>query len=165
MDELLRRYLAEAADQPLLTKDEERALGREAASGSKAAKDTLVRCNLRLVVALARRYEATGVPLLDLIQEGNLGLVRAVEAFDPDRGFVFSTFATWWIRQALGSMVRGAGVPDGGDDGDAAMLGGVQEAWDAFVADHGRQPTLAELATATGIDEDELTDLLGRPPG
>ena len=158
-DEPLRRYLEEAANQPLLTKDEEWALGRDAAKGSGEAKDTLVRCNLRLVVALAKRYRGTGVPLLDLIQEGNLGLVKAVEQYDPDRGFVFSTFATWWIRRSLSSLVAEIDATAGGSDLDL-----VQEAWDDLVARSGRQPTLAELAEATGLGDDELADLLGRPP-
>ena len=161
MDAELRRYLDEAARQPLLSRAEERELSREAAGGSQEAKDTLVRCNLRLVVAIAKRYRATGVPLLDLIQEGNLGLLRAVERYDPERGFVFSAFATWWIRQALGSFVRdtATAAPPTSD-----ALARVQDAWDAFVVHTGRQPTLAELASETGLSEDDLTELLGRPP-
>ncbi|HEX7166566.1 MAG TPA: sigma-70 family RNA polymerase sigma factor [Acidimicrobiales bacterium] len=162
MDELdrdpeLLRYLQEAARQPLLSRDEERLLARRAASGDDEARSQLVSANLRLVVALARRYEASGVSLLDLIQEGNVGLVRAVDEWEPDRGFTFSVYATWWIRQALGSLVRQAVTPP--------LLAQVQDTWDSFVAHAGRQPTLAELAGETGLSEEEIVDLLGTPPG
>ena len=96
-----RRYLDEIGISPLLSADEEKALARRARSGDEAARNRMIESNLRLVVKIARRYINRGLPLLDLIEEGNLGLIRAVEKFDPDRGFRFSTYATWWIRQTI----------------------------------------------------------------
>ena len=96
-----RQYLDEIGVSPLLTADQEKELSRRAQRGDESARQRMIECNLRLVVAIARRYTNRGLPLLDLIEEGNLGLIRAVEKFDPERGFRFSTYATWWIRQSI----------------------------------------------------------------
>ncbi|EGV18279.1 RNA polymerase sigma factor RpoS [Thiocapsa marina] len=96
-----RLYLNEIGESKLLTAEEEITLARAAQSGDNAARQRMIVCNLRLVVKIARRYLNRGLPLLDLIEEGNLGLIRAVEKFDPERGFRFSTYATWWIRQTI----------------------------------------------------------------
>jgi RNA polymerase sigma factor (sigma-70 family) len=103
-DDTLAVYLRRIGRRPLLTAAEERRLARLKDEGDTAARDTLIEANLRLVVAVARRYARPGVPLADLVQEGNLGLIRAVERFDPGHGCRFSTYATWWIWQAV---VRG----------------------------------------------------------
>src|SRR5437867_7283524 len=127
-EDLLRRYLQEVAVHPLLTASDEQDLGARIAAGRDAAerlrsddpltpaarrklraivhtgedaRERFIASNLRLVVSIAKRYQGSGLPLLDLIQEGNLGLMRAVEKFEPVRGFKFSTYATWWIRQAV----------------------------------------------------------------
>ncbi|MCP4487372.1 MAG: RNA polymerase sigma factor RpoS [Gammaproteobacteria bacterium] len=94
-------YLKEIEVSPLLTAEEEVYYSRLALKGDTAARDKMIECNLRLVVKIARRYMNRGLALLDLIEEGNLGLIRAVEKFDPERGFRFSTYATWWIRQTI----------------------------------------------------------------
>jgi len=99
--ENLRVYLGEIARIPLLSREEEAALARRVRAGDAAAKAALTEANLRLVVQVARRYLNRGLPLPDLIEEGNIGLLRAVEKLDPDRGTRFSTYATWWIRQAV----------------------------------------------------------------
>ncbi len=96
-----RLYLKEIEVSPLLTAEEEVYYSRLALKGDKTARDKMIECNLRLVVKIARRYMNRGLALLDLIEEGNLGLIRAVEKFDPERGFRFSTYATWWIRQTI----------------------------------------------------------------
>jgi RNA polymerase primary sigma factor len=100
-DDSVRLYLREIGKIPLLNAEEELALAQKVKSGDKRAKDQMAEANMRLVVSIAKRYVGRGLDLLDLIQEGNTGLLRAVEKFDPDRGFKFSTYATWWIRQAI----------------------------------------------------------------
>ena len=96
-----RIYLNELGKSKLLSAEDEKIYGKRALKGDKAARKIMIESNLRLVVKIARRYLNRGLPLLDLIEEGNLGLIRAVEKFDPDRGFRFSTYATWWIRQTI----------------------------------------------------------------
>ncbi len=96
-----RQYLDEIGVSPLLTAEQEKTLARRAQRGDEAARKRMIESNLRLVVKIARRYLHRGLPLLDLIEEGNLGLIHAVKKFDPERGFRFSTYATWWIRQTI----------------------------------------------------------------
>jgi RNA polymerase nonessential primary-like sigma factor len=96
-----RLYLSEIGISPLLTADEEKHFARRAQRGDESARQRMIESNLRLVVKIARRYINRGLPLLDLIEEGNLGLIHAVKKFDPERGFRFSTYATWWIRQTI----------------------------------------------------------------
>ena len=100
-DDSVRLYLREIGKIPLLTLEEEQALAKRVVKGDKKAKDKMVESNMRLVVSIAKRYGGRGLDFLDLIQEGNTGLLRAVEKFDPDKGYKFSTYATWWVRQAI----------------------------------------------------------------
>lgn len=100
-DDSVRLYLREIGKVPLLNAEEEVELTRRVQKGDKQAKDEMAEANMRLVVSIAKRYVGRGLDLLDLIQEGNTGLLRAVEKFDPEKGFKFSTYATWWIRQAI----------------------------------------------------------------
>ncbi len=98
-------YLGEIGFSPLLTAEEEVLYARRALRGDEAARKRMIESNLRLVVKISRRYSNRGLALLDLIEEGNLGLIRAVEKFDPERGFRFSTYATWWIRQTIETRI------------------------------------------------------------
>ena len=100
-DDSVRLYLREIGKIPLLSAEEELELAKRVVDGDKKAKDKMAEANMRLVVSIAKRYSGRGLDFLDLIQEGNTGLLRAVEKFDPDQGFKFSTYATWWIRQAI----------------------------------------------------------------
>ena len=100
-DDSVRLHLREIGKIPLLSADEELELAQRVVQGDKKAKDKMAEANMRLVVSIAKRYSGRGLDFLDLIQEGHTGLLRAVEKFDPDRGFKFSTYATWWIRQAI----------------------------------------------------------------
>jgi len=100
-DDSVRLYLREIGKIPLLSAEEEMELAQRVIQGDKKAKDKMAEANMRLVVSIAKRYSGRGLDFLDLIQEGNTGLLRAVEKFDPEKGFKFSTYATWWIRQAI----------------------------------------------------------------
>jgi len=101
VEDAIRLYLREIRETPLLTADEEKDLANRYAAGDRAARDRIIEANLRLVVSIAKRYGNHALPLIDLIEEGNLGLIKAVERFRPEKGFRFSTYASWWIRQAI----------------------------------------------------------------
>ncbi len=107
--DLLRTYVRQIGNGRLLTAQEESLLARRKDAGDMRAKARLIECNLRLVISIAKAYSSSGVPLLDLIQEGNLGLIRAVEKFDHRKGFKLSTYATWWIRQAISRAIADQG--------------------------------------------------------
>src|SRR5438552_1268880 len=109
----IKAYLKDVRPIPLLTAQEEIDLAKRIQKGDKAAREKVIRSNLRLVISIAKRYANLGVPLSDLIEEGNIGLMKSVEKFDPDRGFRFSTYSAWWIKQGIsraiidqGKMIR-----------------------------------------------------------
>lgn len=104
-DEPIKMYLREISQIPILTRDEEAEIAKRISEGDEEAKAKLVESNLRLVVSIAKRFTGKGIKLLDLIQEGNLGLIKAAEKFEPERGFKFSTYATWWIKQAVSRAI------------------------------------------------------------
>ena len=186
-EDLVRLYLTDIGQYPLLTKDDEVRLaqtieaGREAAvkveNGAKLtvaekrklkieakrgedAQQTFVQSNLRLVVSIAKKYQASGLPRLDLIQEGNLGLMHAVEKFDWRKGFKFSTYATWWIRQAITRGIANTGrtirLPVHAGD----TLARVQKAQARLELKYGRPATLAELGAEVEMPEDKLIEAL-----
>ena len=152
-------YLAEIARIPLLTREEEQALARRVQAGDEAAKQRLVEANLRLVVQIARRYLNRGLPLPDLIEEGNLGLLRAVEKFEPERGTRFSTYATWWIRQAvtraLANQARTIRLPVHVE----LLLARYVREQSRLTQTLGRTPTAEELAQALGTSAGEIAEL------
>ncbi|WP_030673609.1 sigma-70 family RNA polymerase sigma factor [Streptomyces sp. NRRL B-1347] len=136
--------------------DELRAL---VADGERA-KDVFIRSNLRLVVAVARRYPRSGLPLLDLIQEGNAGLVRAVEKFDYAKGFKFSTYATWWIRQAITRSIADQSRTIRLPVHLVEELGRIRRVQREFNREHGREPEAAEIATELASTPERVTDVL-----
>lgn len=153
-------YLREIEFSPLLTPDEEIHYGRLARAGDELGRKKMITCNLRLVVKIARRYLGRGLPLPDLIEEGNLGLIHAVEKFDPERGFRFSTYATWWIRQnierALMNQTRTIRLPIHVNKELNAYMRKMRE----MTQQLGREPTLPEMAEALGKPIDSLRRLL-----
>ena len=159
--ESLSLYLREIAAFPLLTAVEERALALELVAGSLEAYHKLVRANLRLVIALARRATGYGVPLADLIQEGNVGLMRAAARFDPSRNVRFSTYATWWIRQAIGRALvdqsRTIRIPAQLHDTYVR----IRKAFAALPAQLGREARTADVAQSLGLTEDRVRDIIG----
>jgi RNA polymerase primary sigma factor len=162
----LRLFLADLGRRPLLSRGEELELARRLRRGDLHAKERMVEANLRLVVHVAKGFQGRGLPLQDLIQEGTIGLIRAVEKFDPGRGCRFSTYAIWWIRASVARAIAGQSrlvhLPD-------AMIARVQrysEAERQLQARLGRAPRAAELAGELGVDEVELDELrrLATPP-
>ncbi len=187
-EDLVRMYLSDIGQYPLLTKDDEVKLAKDIERGTRAQKELssktkemtpqrrqellrdvrqgktaqryFVQSNLRLVVSIAKKYQASGLPLLDLIQEGNLGLMHAVEKFDWRKGFKFSTYATWWIRQAITRGIANTGrtirLPVHAGD----TLSRVQKAQARLEITLGRPPSLAQLAQEVEIEESKLLEAL-----
>ena len=186
-EDLVRLYLTDIGQYTLLTKDDEVRLAKAIESGKAAAEElantknvtptkrrelrkairegevaerAFVQSNLRLVVSIAKKYQASGLPLLDLIQEGNLGLMHAVEKFDWRKGFKFSTYATWWIRQAITRGIANTGrtirLPVHAGD----TLARLQKARSRLELKYGRPATLAELAKEVEMPEDKVTEAL-----
>lgn len=187
-EDLVRLYLTDIGQYPLLTKDDEVRLAQAIEAGLEArevlekkqevltpfgkrelrralkagedAKETFVRSNLRLVVSIAKRYQASGLPLLDLIQEGNLGLMHAVEKFDWRKGFKFSTYATWWIRQAISRGIANTGrtirLPVHASD----TVTRLDKARVFLELKLGRRATLAELGRELEMPEDKLVEVM-----
>ena len=145
MDSGLQLYLREINQTRLLTPDEEIALGRRIRKGDLLARDEMVRCNLRLVVSIAKNYTRRGLNLLDLIEEGNLGLLKAVERFDPGQGCRFSTYASWWIRQSIKRSLINAVKPVEIPAYMVEMINKWRRAGALLECDFGRRPTKAFL--------------------
>src|SRR5215216_4561660 len=148
--ELLRGYLSRIARDELLTPEEEIGLSRQAKGGDRRARTRLIEKNLRLVVSVAKRYRGYGLPFEDLIQEGNIGLMKAVEKFDPEMGFRFSTYATWWIKQAIGRAIndKGRAIRLPVHAGEKARK--VVRTRNELSARLGREPTDEEVAERLG---------------
>src|SRR5664280_195991 len=155
----LQLFLREAGRHPLLTAAQEVELAKLIERGDGRAKQRMIQSNLRLVVSIAKNYRNQGLPFLDLIQEGTLGLVRAAEKFDYRKGFKFSTYATWWIRQAiaraLADKARTIRIPVH----VVEKLNKIGRAERKLVTELGREPTADEIAEVTGIDPEEVDSI------
>ncbi|HVW22870.1 MAG TPA: RNA polymerase sigma factor RpoD [Candidatus Saccharimonadales bacterium] len=159
-DDSVRLYLREIGKIPLLNAEEELALAQRVVAGDKRAKDQMAEANMRLVVSIAKRYVGRGLDLLDLIQEGNTGLLRAVEKFDPDKGFKFSTYATWWIRQAItraiADQARTIRIPVHMVETINKLLRTQRR----LTQELNREPTNDEIAKAMEIDVDKVEHIM-----
>lgn len=159
-DDSVRLYLREIGKIPLLTAEEELALAHRVVAGEKKAKDEMAEANMRLVVSIAKRYVGRGLDLLDLIQEGNTGLLRAVEKFDPDKGFKFSTYATWWIRQAItraiADQARTIRIPVHMVETINKLLRTQRR----LTQELNREPTNEEIAAAMEIEVDKVEHIM-----
>ena len=180
---MLRQYLDDIGTYPLLTADDERRLaaiilqskfaqerldtdpapkGRERSEVMRQiragddARAEFIQCNLRLVVSVARRYEGSGLGLLDLIQEGNLGLIRAVEGFDHQKGFKFSTYATWWIRQSIGRALADSSRTIRVPSHVREVYSLIDQSTEKLAAELDRQPTVEEVAELSGVSAERV---------
>jgi RNA polymerase primary sigma factor len=156
----LKLYVRQIGDGPLLTPQEERDLARRKDAGDEAAKRRLIECNLRLVMSITRNYTKAGVPLLDLIQEGNLGLIRAVEKFDYKLGFKLSTYATWWIRQAVTRALADQGRTIRLPVHVAEQTRKVLRARRVLAQKLNRDPEIPEIAKEAGFTPERVQELL-----
>ena len=156
----LRLYVRQIGGGALLTREEERELARRKDEGDELAKRKLIESNLRLVMAITRNYTKASVPLLDLIQEGNLGLIRAVEKFDYRLGFKLSTYATWWIRQAITRALADQGRTIRLPVHVADQVRRLLRARRQLAQKYNREPTLDELARETQQSEERVRELL-----
>ena len=155
-EDLVKTYLQEIGKVPLLTREEEVELAKRIERGDEKAREKMALANLRLVVSIAKRYKGLGLPLLDLIQEGNIGLMKAVEKFDWTKGYKFSTYATWWIRQAISRALadksRTIRIP-------AHIIEAIRKLYkleEEHVQEHGAPPSLEELAKKLNLPLQEI---------
>lgn len=158
--DLVNRYLKEVRKHPLLTLEEEKKVTARIRKGDKKARKTLIESNLRLVIKIAKKYQNRGLPLIDLIQEGNFGLIRAVDKFNPQMDCRFSTYATWWIKQsverAIMNQTRTIRIPIHVSDDVNRVLKEVYN----FYQLHNREPYIEELSNILGIAEEEINKIL-----
>ena len=160
IDDPVRMYLKEIGKVPLLTAEEEIEIAKQLEAGDESAKQKLAEANLRLVVSIAKRYVGRGMLFLDLIQEGNLGLIKAVEKFDYRKGFKFSTYATWWIRQAItraiADQARTIRIPVHMVETINKLIRVSRQ----LLQQYGREPTPEEIAAEMGISEAKVREII-----
>ncbi len=164
VDDSVRMWLREIGKTPLLSIEAEIALAKRIEAGDQRAKDTLTQANLRLVVSIAKRYSGRGMSFLDLIQEGNIGLIRAVEKFDYRKGYKFSTYATWWIRQAITRAIADQGRTIRIPVHMVETINRLIRTSSQLLQDLGREPTMDELARALDMPTDRVSEIIRIAP-
>ena len=160
LDDPVKAYLKEIGRVPLLTMEQELELARAAQAGDADARRKLSEANLRLVVSVAKRYAGRGLPFLDLIQQGNLGLMKAAEKFEPDRGFKFSTYATWWIRQSITRAIADQGRTIRIPVHLVESINRVKKTAGELLRKNGREPTAEEIAAQLEMEPARVRELL-----
>jgi RNA polymerase primary sigma factor len=160
LDDPVKTYLKEIGRVPLLSAEEEAALAHAAQAGDEDARRRLSEANLRLVVSVAKRYAGRGLPFLDLIQEGNLGLMKAAEKFEPDRGFKFSTYATWWIRQSITRAIADQGRTIRIPVHLVESINRVKKTAGELLRRTGREPTAEEIAAQLDMEPARVRELI-----
>ena len=160
LDDPVKTYLKEIGRVPLLTAGQEMALAKAARAGDADARRALSEANLRLVVSVAKRYAGRGLPFLDLIQEGNLGLMKAAEKFEPDRGFRFSTYATWWIRQSITRAIADQGRTIRIPVHLVESINRVKKTAGELLRRTGREPTAEEIAAQLDMEPARVRELI-----
>jgi RNA polymerase primary sigma factor len=161
---LLAGYLDRIGKETLLTPREEKELSRRASAGDERARGKLIEKNLRLVVSVTKMYRGYGLPFEDLIQEGNIGLMKAVEKFDPEKGFRFSTYATWWIRQAVARAVADKGRTIRLPVHMGEKVRKIGRVTGELSAELGREPTEGEVVERLGWTVEQVRDVRGTVP-
>lgn len=159
VDSSVKMYLKEIGKYPVLSPDEEKTLAYQVIDGDPLAKQLLINSNLRLVVSCARKYMNRGVPFLDLIQEGNIGLMKAVDKFDPSRGFKFSTCATWWIKQALSKAIKDQSRIIRIPTHIIELMSNIHKAEKELSAKNHRAPSLEEIAIYLQMDVKKVKEI------
>ncbi len=160
IDDPVRCWIQQAARFPRLTPEEEQTLAYRIREGDEAARERLIQANLRLVISVARHYTGRGLPLADLIQEGNIGLIRAVELFRPEKGTRFSTYATWWIRHQIGRALQEQASVVRLPSHLMKALRRVRQTAALLQQELGRRPTLHEVARYAGMEVEQVSNLL-----
>ena len=158
---VLNAYMNDISRYPLLSLEQEVELTYQARRGNVAAKQTLINCNLRFVISIAKQYVHQGISLEDLIMEGNLGLMTAIDKFDPMRGFKLSTYAVWWIRQAILNALSEKGRSVRIPLNQVGLQQRIRKAIQQFIQQEERQPSVSELAEIMGLSEDKIEESLG----